>query len=106
MEWLLRCITVYLTSQPFFSFLSNVDINKFKTAVPETDKMIKTVLNQIGSRLGLDHDRVLQSKFAIPVIIEIVKLEGGKILDAGHWNKSSIGMSIPSYGDDTPVQLK
>lgn len=87
MEWLLRCITVYLTSQPFFSFLSNTDINKFKKAVPETDKMIETVLNQIGSRLGLDHDRVLQSKFAIPVIIEIIKLEGGKILDAGHWNK-------------------
>ncbi|NMA18723.1 MAG: DUF262 domain-containing protein [Clostridiaceae bacterium] len=87
MEWLLRCITVYLTSQPYFSFLSTINIDKFKKALPETDKMIETILNQIGSRLGLDHDRVLQSKFAIPVIIEIIKLEGGKILDAGHWSK-------------------
>lgn len=87
MDWLLRCITVYLTSQPYFSPLASIDISEFKKAVPETEKMIEMILNQIGSRLGLDHDRVLQSKFTIPVIIEILKLEGGKFLDAGHWNK-------------------
>ncbi|KNZ40605.1 GmrSD restriction endonuclease domain-containing protein [Acetobacterium bakii] len=87
LDWLLRCITVYLTDQPYFAALGNVDINDIKDAVPKTEAMIGTILNQIGSRLGLDHNRVLGSRFSIPVMIEVIKKTGGKIDSSADWNK-------------------
>ncbi len=87
MDWLLRCLTVYLTGQPYFSGLSQVSISDFKKAIPETRKMIGTILDQIGSRLGLDHDRVLQSKFAFPTIIQIMKISDSRHMDNREWNK-------------------
>jgi len=87
LDWLLRCITVYLTDQPYFAALGNVDIKDFKDAVPKTEAMIGTILNQIGSRLGLDHNRVLGSRFSIPVMIEVIKKTGGKIDSSAEWNK-------------------
>ncbi len=87
MDWLLRCITVYLTSQPFFSFLSNVSILDFAKALPEVQKLIGTILDQIGSKLGLDHDRVLSGRFAFPTLIQLIKQSGGMIRDAKEWNK-------------------
>lgn len=87
MDWLLRCITVYLTSQPYFAALSDIDISDFQKSLPAVKKMIATILNHLGSRLGLDHDRVLKSKFSFAVIIQIIKNEGGSIEDDRLWNK-------------------
>ena len=87
LDWLLRCITVYLTDQPYFAALGNVAIKDFKEAVPKTEAMIGTILNQIGSRLGLDHNRVLGSRFSLPVMIEVIKKSGGKIDSSAKWNK-------------------
>lgn len=87
MDWLLRCITVYLTGQPYFSFLSQVDSKSFIDALRTTKNMIGTILDQIGSKLGLDHDRVLAGKFTIPVMIELIKQNGGHIKDPNTWNK-------------------
>ncbi len=87
MDWLLRCITVYLTGQPYFSFLTNVDTKSFKNSLPATKNMVGNILDQIGSKLGLDHDRVLAGKFTIPIIIHMIKQAGSRSLDYHTWNK-------------------
>lgn len=87
MEWLLRCITVYVTSKPYFSGLSQISVKTFVEAIPTVRDMVGMILDQIGSRLGLDHDRVLQSKFALPVIIEFLKRTNEKTLDNNEWNQ-------------------
>lgn len=53
----------------------------------KTEKLIDTILNQIGSRLGLDHDRVLGSRYSIPLMVGYLKREGGKLGSAYEWNK-------------------
>lgn len=87
LDWFLRCVTVYLTGQPYFSALGNIDIDKIKEAVPKTEGLIGGILDQIGSRLGLDHNRVLGSRFSIPVMIEVIKISGGKLQTSTEWNK-------------------
>ncbi|NLB41116.1 MAG: DUF262 domain-containing protein, partial [Clostridiales bacterium] len=87
MDWLLRCITVYLTAQPYFSALEDVNIQDFKESLDHVKKMIGSILDHIGSRLGLDHDKVIKGRFSFAVIIQIMKNEGGNISDYRLWNK-------------------
>lgn len=86
MDWLLRCVTVYITSQPYFTGLSSVNIVDFKQALPKTKRLIGDILNQISSRLGLDHDRVLSGVFAFPVIIQLLKQTDKSSQDNYFWN--------------------
>ena len=86
-EWLLRCITVYLTGQPYFNALSQVPFEKIKKAIPETEKVIGTCLDYIGSRLGLDHDRVLGGVFGIVTMIGYIQYSGGKLANNKEWDK-------------------
>lgn len=86
-DWLLRCITVYLTSQPYFSGLENVDIEEFKQSIDVVKYMIGTILDQVGSRLGLDHDQVVKGRFAFVTIIKLMKDADSKIIDYHQWNK-------------------
>ena len=75
LEWLLRCVTVYMTGRPYFAELDKYSIDDFKDA------------DHIGSRLGLDHDRVLASKFAIATMIGYIHAQPSAKLDNAHWNK-------------------
>lgn len=87
MDWLLRCVTVYLTGKAYFSELASVPIQDFKAGLFETQKLIDTVLNHIGSRLGLDHDRVLGSRYSLPLIIGHLRTKKTKDLDTHDWDK-------------------
>lgn len=87
MDWLLRNITVYLTSQPYFSGLTEVGIHDFKNSLVIVEKNLRTILDHIGSRLGLDHNRVVKSHFSFPIIIQLIKDNGGKITNYNEWNK-------------------
>ena len=84
-DWLLRCVTVYLTSQPYFSGLQNVNIEDFKGSIDTVTGMIGTILDQVGSRLGLDHDHVVNGRFAFVTIIQLMKDD--KSIDFLKWNK-------------------
>lgn len=84
-DWLLRCVTVYLTSQPYFSGLQNVNIEDFKESIDTVTGMIGTILDQVGSRLGLDHDQVVNGRFAFVTIIQLMKDD--KLIDFHQWNK-------------------
>ncbi|NLZ36531.1 MAG: DUF262 domain-containing protein [Clostridiales bacterium] len=87
MEWLLRCLTVYLTGQPYYNALGQHKIEEIKKALPITEKMIGTCLDHIGTRLGLDHDRVLGSVFAIVTMIGYIRYCGGKLTGSKEWDK-------------------
>lgn len=87
LEWLLRCVTVYMTGRPYFSELDKYSIEDFKDALYKTEQMIGLCLDHIGSRLGLDHDRVLASKFAIATMIGYIHAQPSAKLDNAHWNK-------------------
>jgi hypothetical protein len=87
LEWLLRCITVYLTGKPYFHELANVQIVDFQKGLVETNKLIERILNHIGSRLGLDHDRVLGSRYSIPLMVGYLRKHGGMLNSSTEWNK-------------------
>ena len=87
MEWLLRCLTVHLTGQPYFNALSQCPIEQVKKAVPETEKKIGDCLDYIGSRLGLDHDRVMGNAFPIVTMIGLLRYSGGKLSGSKEWDR-------------------
>jgi hypothetical protein len=87
LEWLLRCVTIYTTSKPYYSELDDIKTDVFQNSLSEASKLIDILLNQIGSRLGLDHDRVLGSRYSIPLMVGYLKKVGVKNLDNAGWNK-------------------
>jgi hypothetical protein len=68
LDWLLRNITACLTGQAMFSGLKDVSTNQFADGLRRAESAIDTLLNTVGSRLGLDHDRVLGGRGAFPVM--------------------------------------
>ena len=58
-ELLLRSVTTTLTGEAMFSALDGVESAAFQNGLKTTVQHIDRLLNLIGSRLGLDHDRVL-----------------------------------------------
>lgn len=87
MDWLLRCLTVYLTKQPYFNALGQIPVEEVKKALPKTEKMIGTCLDHIGTRLGLDHDRVLGGVFSIVTMIGYIRYRGDKLSGSSEWDK-------------------
>lgn len=86
-DWLLRCLTVHLTRKAYFSELDGVSIADVKNGLKEVENYIGTCLDHISSRLGLDHDRVLGSHYAIVLIVGYLSMKGGKLSSAAEWDK-------------------
>lgn len=87
LDWLLRCVTVYITGQPYFSFLGNVGTDEFKKTLRKADEMIGSCLDHIGSRLGLDHGRVLGSVFAVVTMIGYLRYYNWKLSGSAEWDR-------------------
>lgn len=81
LDWLLRNINAVLTGEAIFTALKDVDTPTFQAGLDRAEKSIDVVLNLIASRLGLDHDRVLGSRAAIPLMTRYFDQRGGKFLD-------------------------
>lgn len=81
LDWLLRNINAVVTGESLFSAMRNVDTATFRDGLERTEKVIDRNLNLIASRLGLDHDRVLASKYALPLMSRYVHQRGGKLSD-------------------------
>lgn len=77
MDWLLRNITAVATGKAQFSTLDSVTAQEFTAALDKTVTYLDSILNLIAGRLGLDHDRVLLSRYAIPVLTRYLHLNGG-----------------------------
>ena len=76
MEWMLRCLTIYITEQPKLKELELVDISDFKAAIPICKHLVTTILDKIRTVLYLDNDKVLVSKSAIMIMMYYLKHVG------------------------------
>jgi hypothetical protein len=68
LELLLRCITTILTGQAYFSALADIGTARFRDGLERAERAVDALLNLIGARLGLDHDRVLGSRCSFPLM--------------------------------------
>jgi hypothetical protein len=68
LDWLLRSVNTVLTGEAKFQHLHEKSAEEVQEALSRATRHIDTSLNLIGGRLGLDHDRVLFGRFAIPVM--------------------------------------
>jgi hypothetical protein len=81
LEWLLRCVNAILTGEALFSHLESVKPAEFHTGLQQAEEAVDKVLNMISSRLGLDHDRVLGSRYSFPVLARYLMQRGGRIVN-------------------------
>jgi len=80
-DWLLRCVNTILTGEAKFFALKEIDTPTFNDGLKRAEKVVDYLLNLISSRLGLDHDRVLPSRYAFPLMAHLLDRQGGKIID-------------------------
>ena len=77
LDWLLRNVNTVLTGEAKFQHLHGVEAVAVQHGLKRALKRINEILNLIGGRLGLDHDRVLFGRFAIPVLVNYLDRRGG-----------------------------
>ena len=68
LEWLLRCVNTVLTGEALFSALADVGTPEFRDGLKRAEACVDVTLNMLSSRLGIDHDRVLGSRYSFPLI--------------------------------------
>lgn len=82
LDWLMRCVNAITTGEALFSYLGDVETQQFKDGLEKSEKAIDYLLNQISSRLGLDHNRVIGSRYSFPLLARYVTERGGKLTDS------------------------
>lgn len=82
MDWLLRCTNTVVTGEAKFEHLHDVAADRIEDGLRRAVRAIDYLLNIISGRLGLDHDRVLFNKYAMPVMVHYLDQRGGKVDDA------------------------
>ncbi len=87
LDWLLRCVNAVIHGESVFTHLHETPRDVFENGLRRTEKHVDKILNQISSKLGLDHTRVLFAKYAIPVLVRHIELhKQGKMHGAVEWN--------------------
>lgn len=81
LEWLLRCVNAIVTGEALFTALANVGPAEVQRGLEQSEEAIDTLLNLVSSRLGLDHDRVLGSRYSFPLLAHYVVRRGGRLSD-------------------------
>lgn len=81
LDWLLRVVNGIVTGKAPFTALAPVPVSAVKEGLARARNYISGWLDVIASRLGLDHDRVLFSKYALVVLARQTHLNGGKLPD-------------------------
>jgi hypothetical protein len=79
LDWLLRSVNTVLTGEAKFLYLHDKGSDEIKDGLVRAIKQIDKSLNMIGGRLGLDHDRVLFARYAIPVIVRYLDTRTGPL---------------------------
>ncbi|MCH8240093.1 MAG: DUF262 domain-containing protein [Proteobacteria bacterium] len=79
LDWLLRNLNTILTGEAKFLHLHDIGPERIQDGLERTIKRVDEILNMIGGRLGLDHDRVLFGRFAIPVLANYLDRRGGQM---------------------------
>ena len=71
LDWFLRIINAVLTGEARFTALEKVSPTDFRDGLLRAERCVNDLLNLLGSRLGLDHDRVLGSRYSFPLLSAI-----------------------------------
>lgn len=79
LDWLLRNVNTVATGEAKFHHLHAITAPEFGAALTRTEHSVDNLLNLIGGRLGLDHDRVLFGKYALPVMTHYLNRRGGTL---------------------------
>ncbi len=79
LEWLLRCINAVITGNALYSGLADVKTPAFQKGLAETEGLIDSLLDMVVSRLGLDHDHVLGSRYSFPLLARYFSQRGGRL---------------------------
>lgn len=74
LDWLLRSVNTTLTGEAKFQYLHNQSAQTVQDGLKRANQHIDTCLNLIAGRLGLDHDQVFFSRFAVPVMVRYLDL--------------------------------
>lgn len=69
LDWLLRSVNTVLTGEAKFQHLHDSSAEDIRVALESAEKHINESLNMVAGRLGLDHDRVLFARNAIPIMV-------------------------------------
>lgn len=81
LDWLLRNINTIVTGEAKFTAMHELNEEGFEDGLKRAEKTIDYMLNAIAGRLGLDHDRVFFSRFAMPVMTHYLDRRGGSLKD-------------------------
>ncbi len=100
-DWLLRSMNTILTGEAKFSFLHDKSADDIREGLSRATTHLDTCLNMIAGRLGLDHDRVLFGKNALPIMVRYLDRKRGSLsererdrllywfVQAGMWGRFS-----------------
>ena len=81
LDWLLRVVNALVTGKAPFVALAEIPVANIKKAVVLAEKYVSDWLDVIAGRLGIDHDRVLFSKYALVIMARFQHLNGGRLPD-------------------------
>jgi hypothetical protein len=79
LDWLLRNVNTVVKGEAKFAHLHDLSGDQFDTGLAAAEKCIDYLLNLIAGRLGLDHDRVFFSRYAMPVMVHYLNRRGGHL---------------------------
>lgn len=79
LDWLLRVVNGIVTGSAPFTALASAPVADIRHGLKLADKYVSGWLDVISGRLGLDHDRVLFSKYALVLLARYSHLNGGKL---------------------------
>jgi len=80
LDWFLRIINAIVTGEARFAALDNVTPSDFRQGLLRAEECVDRLLNTVASRLGLDHDRVLGSRYSFPLLSRYLNERGLKNL--------------------------
>ncbi len=83
LDWLLRTVTAVVTGRSEFAALAEEPIESFRQGIADGERAIDTVLNLVSTRLGLDHDRVLGGRGAVPLMSRFIADRGFRLEEPG-----------------------
>jgi hypothetical protein len=74
-------VNTVVTGEAKFTAMHSLESKTFEQGLARAEKAIDYMLNAISGRLGLDHDRVFFSRFAMPLMTHYLDRLGGRFVD-------------------------
>lgn len=84
LDWLLRNATAVASGRAVFEALEDVASARFQSALRESVDHVGAFLDAASGRLGLDHDRVLMGRYAVPVVSRLLSLDPDAFKQTGY----------------------